>query len=208
MASTDKLNLKPVDIGYRDHYTGGYNFRDVDCQGISIPLEVNAIMGKRASKFEVGLGFVTYLVDRQQDFNRREYFYDEKEDFTWASDISSRKNGFRPNIAGSINIGYRLQRQSGFFHEAWSLRALWQPELQSLRWSVRPPQHLPRLHNSPFLRLPILHISISYLLQIYNKSETHVNFFTIIIRFNFSKRKLKFRNLGRGLPPGWRRCFR
>lgn len=104
-----------VDIGYRDHYTGGYNFRDVDCQGISIPLEVNAIMGKKASKFEVGLGFVTYLVDRQQDFNMREYFYDEKEDFTWTSDISSRKNGFRPNIAGSINIGYRLQRQSGFF---------------------------------------------------------------------------------------------
>ena len=104
-----------VDLGYRDYAEDRYIRRDVDCKGISIPLELNAIMGKRASKFEIGIGFVTYLVDRHQDFSRYEYIFDEAGDYVGAIDLSSRKNGFRANIAGSISIGYRLQRKSGFF---------------------------------------------------------------------------------------------
>lgn len=104
-----------VGLSYSDSFDGGYDYRDVDCQGVSIPLEVNAIMGKRASKFEVGLGFVTYLVDRHQNYRKYDYLFDELGNYIGTIDYNSRKSGFRPNIAGSISIGYRLQRKNGFF---------------------------------------------------------------------------------------------
>lgn len=90
-------------------------YTEVDSKGLSIPFEINAIFGKRASKFEVGLGFTTYLINRDESHG-------------WCTSIGGRGNGsygyscesyqrtvFRPNIMGTISIGYRLQRRSGFF---------------------------------------------------------------------------------------------
>lgn len=104
-----------VDLSYSDNFDGGYDYRSVNCQGISIPLEVNAIMGKRASKFEVGIGFVTYLVDRQQNYSKYQYVFDEQGEYMGTLDLSDHKSGFRTNIAGTLSIGYRLQRKNGFF---------------------------------------------------------------------------------------------
>ncbi|MCM1491409.1 MAG: hypothetical protein NC095_11395 [Muribaculum sp.] len=104
-----------VDLSYSDNFDGGYDYRSVNCQGVSIPLEVNAIMGKRASKFEVGLGLVTYLVDRQQNYSKYQYVFDEQGEYMGTMNLSNRKSGFRTNIAGTLSIGYRLQRKNGFF---------------------------------------------------------------------------------------------
>lgn len=93
-----------------------YSSLDVDSKGLVIPLEVNAIMGKRASKFEIGLGATVYLVKREEWHYKTAFFPPEAEDGEWDfQDLSTRKKVFRPNIIGTINIGYRLQRKSGFF---------------------------------------------------------------------------------------------
>lgn len=93
-----------------------YSSLDVDSKGLVIPLEVNAIMGKRASKFEIGLGATAYLVKREEWHYKTAFFPPEVEDGEWDyQDLSTRKKVFRPNIIGTINMGYRLQRKSGFF---------------------------------------------------------------------------------------------
>lgn len=89
-------------------------YRDVKSCGLSIPLEVNAIFGNRASKFEVGVGLTGFLVHRDElkinavyvpeDGNFSDYVFNREE-----------KSVFRPNIMGTISLGYRLQRKSGFF---------------------------------------------------------------------------------------------
>lgn len=97
-----------------DGKDGSYSYRDVDSKGISIPFEVNAIMGNRASKFEIGLGATAYLIHRDEMYSRT-IFYPVDDDFFDFKRLSDRKKVFRPNIIGTINIGYRLQRKSGFF---------------------------------------------------------------------------------------------
>lgn len=93
-----------------------YSSLDVDSKGLVIPLEVNAIMGKRASKFEIGLGATTYLIKRNEWHYKTAFFPPEVEDGEMKfQNLSFRKKVFRPNIIGTINIGYRLQRKSGFF---------------------------------------------------------------------------------------------
>ena len=76
----------------------------IEFKGITLPLEINAIMGKRASKFELGLGATPCILDRYESKYRR--FPEETTIIT---------KGIRLNIFGTINIGYRLQRKSGFF---------------------------------------------------------------------------------------------
>lgn len=92
---------------------GAYSFEpytNVDFKGITLPLEVNAIMGKRASKFELGVGLTPCILHRkethysawddEQPEGPRKYFI---------------KKGIKANVFGTINFGYRLQRKSGFF---------------------------------------------------------------------------------------------
>lgn len=99
-------------ISWDDSYgiSGGFESMDTDSKGIGIPLELNAILGNRASKFEIGVGMTAYFISR--DETRWTTLFKENDD--WDFDISHKKV-FRPNIIGSLNIGYRLQRQSGFF---------------------------------------------------------------------------------------------
>ncbi len=92
-----------TDFKYKEDDFWIYRFREIKSKGLSIPLEVNAIMGNRASKFEVGLGMTVYLVDRNEIVFNNTY------------DPPVTKDGTRTNIAGIINVGYRLQRKSGFF---------------------------------------------------------------------------------------------
>lgn len=91
--------------------------KHLDFKGVNFPLEVNAIMGWRKSKFEVGLGCVPSILDR----NLKKYHYqviiDDNGD-TWINSQCKENKGTRINITGVLNIGYRYQRNSGFFMRA------------------------------------------------------------------------------------------
>ncbi len=94
------------DSGYWDSHIATTTYKYVEFKGVTLPLEVNAILGNRASKFELGIGATPCILDR----------YEVK--YTphgWYHSSSDIKDGVRVNIFGTMNIGYRLQRKSGFF---------------------------------------------------------------------------------------------
>lgn len=68
------------------------------CRGVGIPLEFNCILGKRASKFEAGVG--VNLI-----FYSKDYIYDSRI-------LGHIRSGF--GYYTYFNIGYRLQYRSGF----------------------------------------------------------------------------------------------
>lgn len=72
-------------------------------------LEVNVITGKRASKFEIGVGATPCILHRHEVKYRESYI---------DGSVKEVKDGSRINIFGTLNIGYRLQRKSGFFLRA------------------------------------------------------------------------------------------
>lgn len=78
------VGLAFTDISWDDSngLDGSYSFWDVHSKGVSIPLEVNAIMGKPASKFEIGLGVTTYLVKRDE-WNYKTIFFPAEEEGSW-----------------------------------------------------------------------------------------------------------------------------
>lgn len=94
------------DDGWFGAYDGGKHTY-IEFKGITLPWEVNAIMGKRASKFELGIGATPCILDR----------YELKYQ-GWHQDKISERKGLRLNIFGTLSIGYRLQRKSGFFLRA------------------------------------------------------------------------------------------
>lgn len=81
----------------------GY-YTKVDFSGITLPLEANAIMGNRASKFEIGIGATPCILERTERIYNR-----------WHHNHNLDKHGVKLNIFGTLNVGYRLQRKSGFF---------------------------------------------------------------------------------------------
>lgn len=89
--------------GWFGAYDGGAYTR-IDYKGVTFPLEVNAIMGRRASKFELGVGAVPFILHRYETTH-----------WGWNSEHNEIKDVVRLNIFGAINIGYRLQRKRGFF---------------------------------------------------------------------------------------------
>lgn len=84
----------------------GRDYTEVDFKGVTLPLEINAIMGKRASKFELGIGATPCVLNREE--TRHRYCGQEQHLFY-------RTKGVKLNIFGTLNVGYRLQRESGFF---------------------------------------------------------------------------------------------
>ncbi len=96
------------DSGWFGSWDGG-SYTNVDFKGVTFPLELNAIMGGRASKFELGIGATPCIL------HRHETTYGGCHPAHSGIDV---KDGVRLNIFGAINIGYRLQRRSGFFLRA------------------------------------------------------------------------------------------
>lgn len=103
-------------FGYRVGlaYTNGsfsddYDLRDLDFKGVCIPLEVNALIGKGKSKFEVGIGATPSILHRI--YTTTWWSYND-EQAVYSSNTTRRT---KLNILGFINIGYRYQRESGFF---------------------------------------------------------------------------------------------
>ena len=56
------------DGGFWGAYDGGA-YTEVDFKGVTLPLEVNAIMGKRASKFELGVGATPCILHRHEVYH-------------------------------------------------------------------------------------------------------------------------------------------
>lgn len=105
-------------FGYRVglSYTDGScsydaDYLDTDFKGVSFPLELNAILGKGKSKFEIGIGATPAILRR---IDTRAYWSgDEETGGFWPSYTTTR--GTKLNITGTINVGYRYQREEGFF---------------------------------------------------------------------------------------------
>ncbi len=91
--------------GYWDNHVNTY-YSYVEFKGVTFPLEANAILGNRASKFELGIGATPCILDRYEMKYSR---------FGGSHSSSDIRDGVRLNIFGTMNIGYRLQRNSGFF---------------------------------------------------------------------------------------------
>lgn len=89
---------------------GGYDnyYRDIHFNGITIPLEVNAIFGNGKSKFEIGVGITPAILKRRDMKYIHPWNWDEDEQVIY-------KHGTKLNVIGTLNIGYRYQRESGFF---------------------------------------------------------------------------------------------
>lgn len=84
------------------------DYTSLEFKGVTLPLEANAIMGKRASKFELGIGATPCILHRHEEHH-----------YGWYDDHRVVvKDGVKLNIFGTLNIGYRLQRKSGFFMRA------------------------------------------------------------------------------------------
>lgn len=102
-----RVGLSYTDGSFGDDYGG----RDVDFKGVSFPLELNTILGKGKSKFEIGIGATPAILRR---IDTRAYWTgDEETGGFWPSYTTTR--GTKLNITGTINVGYRYQREEGFF---------------------------------------------------------------------------------------------
>lgn len=97
-----------VGLGYSTCYVGDYYFKHRP--GISLPLGVNALFGHRASKFELGLGVCPGLYA----FRQSKYVYDQGPDYDYSYYEDYGKTKWRGACTFSLDLGYRLQRRSGF----------------------------------------------------------------------------------------------
>lgn len=79
-------------------------------EGISLPLGINALFGKRASKFEVGVGLTPGIYSYRDSRLVIGENYQGNEDFGPES--------WRGSCALGLDLGYRLQRKKGFLFRA------------------------------------------------------------------------------------------
>lgn len=84
-------------------------------KGVSIPLELNAIMGKRKSKFEVGIGMIPSILRHEEHGWSYKTSVDELGHIRFDEFKTFHRKKTRIDIMGMLNIGYRYQRQHGFF---------------------------------------------------------------------------------------------
>lgn len=82
------------------------------CSGISIPVGVNALYGRGASKFEVGIGINPTIILYRE--TRTYYLTDEDGDRIGNGSEHYGPTKLKPGCAFSVDLGYRLQRSNGF----------------------------------------------------------------------------------------------
>ncbi|WP_297063149.1 hypothetical protein [uncultured Duncaniella sp.] len=92
-----------------------YDMRDLEFNGVCIPLEANAILGGGKSKFEVGLGIVPSVLKRRELTISGQWIWDDETGDIISTPDCNFRQVTRPNILGLINVGYRYQRTTGFF---------------------------------------------------------------------------------------------
>lgn len=88
-----------------------YSFFADPRSGISMPLGVNALLGKHTSKFEIGIGITPSLASFRKSVSE----HDDK------GNHHTRYVGpttWRGSCAFGIDLGYRLQRADGFMFRA------------------------------------------------------------------------------------------
>lgn len=99
-----------VGLSYIDgSFENNVDWKFLEFNGVCVPLEVNAIFGERKSKFEIGVGATPSILHRVYTTSHW------NEDMTTDYKIT---RGNRLNILGTLNIGYRYQRERGFFLRA------------------------------------------------------------------------------------------
>lgn len=85
---------------------GGTNLSGNSATGISLPLGVNMLIGHNVSKLEIGFGVCPGLYH----FQGRRDMHDDRS--AWYEPDGPKR--WRCSCAMNIDIGYRLQRKSGF----------------------------------------------------------------------------------------------
>ncbi|MDE7145082.1 MAG: hypothetical protein K2O30_02880 [Duncaniella sp.] len=104
-----------VGISYTDgSFDDIQRLRDLYFNGVCVPLEINAIFGKRKSKFEIGVGATPSILRRV--YTRWYWNDDVAPGYMTTNSVTTR--GTKLNILGTLNIGYRYQRERGFFLRA------------------------------------------------------------------------------------------
>lgn len=86
------------------------DWHSADFTGLCVPLEINAIFGHGKSRFELGIGATPAILHRIETDGK---WVSGGEGELYPAFTTSRHN--RLNILGTLNIGYRYQRERGFF---------------------------------------------------------------------------------------------
>lgn len=105
-----RVGISWTDGDYGDDQTD----RDLHFRGVCLPLELNAILGRGKSKFEIGIGATPSVLRRVYSEMVSGWIYDD--DWNPVSPpVYRTTRGTKLNILGTLNLGYRYQRESGFF---------------------------------------------------------------------------------------------
>ncbi len=127
--------------------------KDVDSKGVSIPLEINAIMGKRASKFEIGLGVTAYLVHRDETYEKSGFISAGGYDMVAGWSISKYKSVFSSEHSWFNKYRIPSATKKRFLYETWFVASCRRFEMLSHRWRNGTPQYMPWIYNPPFLAI-------------------------------------------------------
>lgn len=89
----------------------GIGYTPINFGGVSLPLGVNAILGSRSSKFEIGVTVTPYLAAWKES----ELVMGMEENTFYKYTNYYGPMRWKGGVAVGVNLRYRLQRKSGFF---------------------------------------------------------------------------------------------
>jgi len=95
------------------HNLNAYSLIDcnnhINSKGLTLPLELNAILGSKNSKFDIGIGITPFIGCQWYSITG----YDSDDNYDLKK--YNGKHEFKIKGICSASIGYRLQRSNGFF---------------------------------------------------------------------------------------------